>query len=229
MCVARAQLMARARAIDIVCQTDFESGLALSCRKNLSLDDGRLPGGTASGKIKGYNLTLNGDTGEAVATINVGATIGNGGSVGDATGTPTYVDAGYAEEGWQRYSDAATALATADTALADFSDQQPNDDGIVFANLKPSDVVVSVTVFDEADAQQAFIASGGNLTAGDTTYFNSFQRYQSDQEASQQVNEVYTEILLDMIDLTEGGPFESEYTLTVSDLKLPKTIDLEAS
>lgn len=53
------------------------------------------------------------------------------------------------------------------------------------------------------------------------------QTFGSVQEAIDYLKTIYTEIELSLVDLA-GGPFETAITLTVSDLMVPKTIDLEA-
>ena len=225
-CVARAQLMARARAIDVSCAVPFALGTQLSCRKNASVDDARLPGGTASGKVTSYVLSLNGDTGEATCVVNIGCTIGNGGSLSEAEGTPRYVDAGYVDLGYQSYSDAATYLADGDVTIQDYSDIAINDDGIRFDRITADDAVVELRVDDPASVQAAYVANNG---ARAVVVTDPWTVTMSKERLAELFNDVYTEIFLDVFNLEDQAPFETQFPITVSLLKLPKTIDLEST
>ena len=61
--VARAHILAKARAVSISWDCSFARAIDLSCRKNASIQDDRLPGGGATGKITAYSLICDGDAG----------------------------------------------------------------------------------------------------------------------------------------------------------------------
>lgn len=221
VCLARAQLLARARAIDISLEIPFADGVDLSCRKNVSIEDDRLPGAAASGKIKSYRLSLNGDTGEAVASVSIGATIGTGSTAAADAGTPSYVATGYVNTGYQYFDGAAEAVLDNEVTVVPFDAMPINDDGLDFDAITADTAVESLTVFNEAPDQIAAIAV--NLAAT-VLGFNA----EDWQQVAEEANKVKTYITLDMKEIGQG-PFETTLAITVSELAVPKTIDLEAA
>ncbi|PSJ55758.1 hypothetical protein [Pseudaminobacter soli (ex Li et al. 2025)] len=211
ICLARAQLLVRSRAVEISFAMPFEDGLDLSCRKNASIIDDRLPGGRASGKIIAYSLSGDGDSGEFSASVTMGCTIGRGNTVTTVPGTPSYVEEGYVEDGWQVRADATVMPIAGEVTYAEFGNIAPNDDGVDFFNLRADDVILDIAVYNGESIQRDVIAEfPGDL-----------------EGAKEALNEVYTEVYCSLKPL-KGGPFETEYPITVSDLMAPKTIDLEA-
>lgn len=217
VCLARANLVHRARAVDIAFEIPFESGLDLTCRYMASIEDDRIPGGSVTAKVKAYSLSLNGDTGAAVCRITLGASVGKGGTVSEAAGTPVYVETGYIEDGWQIYSGATTAVIADTVTVEDFSDLAINDDGVDWSALTPASVIEGITVYNDATEQLALLDAevDGGLAA-------------DSWEIARIFIEAYTEVELDLI-AARGGPFETELPITTSVLKIPKQIDLEAN
>lgn len=214
--LARAQLLARARAVTITFQVPWRDGLAVSCRKNARIVDPHLPGGEATGKIVGYSLSVDGDSGEMVATISIGCTIGKGATVTANDGTPAYVDAGYAETGYQVYSGAIIMPIAGEVTYDDYASVQPVDDGVDFFDMRAADMVETMTVIGGEATQRAIIQAGGSDIAALTSALS--------EEGA------YTEVDCTLKKLTLGSddaPFVTEYPLTVSALMVPKTLDLE--
>ena len=77
---AQAAAAAAARAVEISIERPFFNMLTMSCDHSITLNDTRLPGGTATGKVKSYRLSLDGATGETVGAITLGVSVGNGAS-----------------------------------------------------------------------------------------------------------------------------------------------------
>src|SRR4051812_18406017 len=98
--LARAQIVARARAVKIKWKCTFGRAANLSLRRNGLLHDRRIPGGQAVGKIVGYALSLTG--GEASGEVTIACCIGYGGAIAAAPGAPCYVVQGYVD-GYQHY------------------------------------------------------------------------------------------------------------------------------
>lgn len=73
---ARAKLRKRARAVEINFDARFEAAAGLSCRQNAGIADIRLPGGQAYGKVIGYKLVADGQTGRVYANVTIGCSIG---------------------------------------------------------------------------------------------------------------------------------------------------------
>lgn len=219
---ARAAILFRARAIDINFQIPIEDGFGLSCRKSATIADTRLPGGTATGKIKAYLLTLNGDTGEQYCQVTLGATLGQDGTVATAAGTPTYAEA-YVDTGYQVETGATFAAISGEVTYTDPSGYTVLDDGVSVWNLTHREIVEAVTVYNNAQAQRDYVDANNlnNLTFGNS-------QPEDAPEVTELINQAKTEIEVDLISFNEG-PFETPITLTTSVLKIPKTIDLEAT
>lgn len=210
--VCRARLRARARSVEIKGETRLSNGAGFSCRKAVRVEDQRLPGGAATGKIISYSLSMDGDNGEAVASFVIGCSVGKGNAISVATGTPTYVEDGYAETGWQRYEGASSAVVSSEVTVFDYSNVPPNDDGLDFDHLTEAQVLDAISVINGETDQRALI--------------NAF--HSSFSEVAAALDEAYTEVDLSLKPISKG-PFETVYDVTVSDLALPKTIDLEAA
>lgn len=131
--LARARLRYRSRAVAISWQCRFDRALDLSCRKNATLFDFRLPGGQATGKITEYTISGDAITGRFMGAITVGCSVGLGNVVHNDPGVPVYVAAGYVKPGYQGYDG---ALVTVNPLLADVAYTPPRDgpidDGLVF-------------------------------------------------------------------------------------------------
>lgn len=212
--MARAQILARARAVEVSFDVPFLNALALDCTMNVSVDDDRLPGGTASGKVVAYQLSLDGDEGALGASITIGCMVGEGNTVSGATGTPTYVDAGYVNSGWQVETGEFTMPIAGEVQYETFA-ADPDDDGVDLLNgMQAVNVIDTLTVSNGEFAQRAVLSGLG--IAGDLV------------QAAEALNEVYTEVDLELVPL-DGGPFETSYAVNVSSLMVPRTINLEAA
>lgn len=207
--LARAHLLARARAVTIEFQVPFASGTALTCRKNASITDPRLPGGSAFGKITEYQLSVDGNSGAEVCTVKLGCTIGEGNVVVPDSGEPVYVAEGYVNLGYQLYFGGQLALLDDQITYGEYRDTPILDDGINFLNLLTADVTNSLTVINGEDEQDDVLS----------------QRYPDIPAAIEALNAKFTEVVLDLKPLT-GGPFQTDFVITTSDLMIPKTIEL---
>lgn len=210
--VARARLRDRARSVEIKGETRLSNGAGFSCRKAIRVEDSRLPGGAATGKIISYSLSLDGDSGEAVAAFVIGCSVGKGNAISEAVGTPTYAEEGYAEVGWQRYAGASSSVVSGEVTVFDYSDILPDDDGLDFEHLTEAQVLDSLTVINGESTQRALIGAFGSTLDG----------------TGDALDQAYTEVDIVLHPISKG-PFETAYDITVSALALPKTIDLEAA
>lgn len=225
--IGRANLVARSRGVRLVFTTSFEHALQCSLRKNALVYNPRLPGGQLVGKIVGISYSLDGGVGSLTAKITVACCAGRG---GDAyvpqAGDPAYVEEGYVELGYQRYDNTISVLSTNDVAFT-VETFEPDDDGIDFTQpLQLRDVLrfysVSGKPMDQADAVvegSAVINPGGYGVAGTTTY--------DEAKVREIIREIPTKINMQLKPLTTG-PFETDVNVVVSDLIIPKQIDLEA-
>ena len=207
--LARARLLARARAAEVRVTIPFADGAGLSCRMNATITDSRLPGGSATGKVIAYTLRAGGGDGERIAEVTIGCTIGNGTTRSAEPGTPAYVDDGYVKAGWQLRAGETIAPIAGEVTYPDLTEAPIEDDGIDFLRLEPADVIESFTVLN-GEAVQAAVLDG---------------RFADIPAAIEALNAAHTEAVLDLMPLT-GGPFETEFAIAVSDLAVPRTLAL---
>ncbi len=241
--VARARMLARARCVEVSLEMPFNDGIAAvpSCRKNVVFSDHRLPGGIATGKIIEYTISLNGDTGDTKCEITFGSTAGHGNGVVAVAGSPDYVEDDYVEAAWQLHSGGFVLPDLGDVLYAPINGTLPDDDGINFHALGPEQVVESLTVANAADVQGAampFHSDGTTLQPlGTWSQFyltnmaghpsGSFRPDYDPASAIAALNLLKTTVTMQLRSL-QGGPFETDYALDVSQLMVPKLIDLEA-
>jgi hypothetical protein len=208
--LARAKLLASARAVSLTIRAPFAEGVMLSCRQNGRIVDPRLPGGFANGKITQYRLVANGD-GSQYCEVVLGATIGMGEDApAPAPGTPDYVDEGYVEADYQTYTGQQKLLVTEDTIHEALGNSEINDDGIDFLALNDADQVVTNIEVLNNESQQAGVIS------------HPFSEINAAIEA---LNHNFTEIILELKPLT-GGPFETPFNYGESVVYVPKTMEL---
>lgn len=213
--VARAHLIARSRAVEITFKMGFKLGFHLRFLKKASLlHDHRLPGGEAIGKIVSVKMRLSGDDGAATVEVGIASCVGKGGSHVASAGTPTYVDVGYMDD-TQEYENTVVLTDTADVAwtLPVFA---AFDDGIDFMKgLNTGNAVILNEIVNPPQSQEVAIKAAGNAEL-------------TDQAAiSEALKDIPTKFRIQMRPM-EGGPFQGEVVLSISDLVIPKQIDLEA-
>jgi hypothetical protein len=210
--LCRAILLDRARSFEISATLDFALARNITCRHSARFADPRIPGGQGTGKVVGYRLVWDGDTGTRRASVTIACTVGRGGVLESVAGTGDYAEAGVFEEGVQTTSGGATAVAGGAITYSDYSATPIDDDGVDLINLDASSGVLIAAVTDGEAAQRALLTG--------TTFADI-------PDAVTQLNEVHSVLCLAMQPLN-GGPFETAFDVTVSDLKVPKTVDLEA-
>lgn len=207
------RLLFRARAVDVSVDVPFDAIMGITCRDSARITDARLPGGKAVGKVAGYSLGLDGDRGELRASVTIACTIGNDNALTITSGTPTYVEAGYVEDGYQALTGGTVGVLDNAIAYSNFDGTTIDDDGVDLANLTPANSVLNATVINGEAAQTALLNDGP---------------YEDISAAITALNDTFTEVALTLQPLN-GGPFRTEFDITVSDLMIPRTIDLTAS
>jgi hypothetical protein len=212
MLLARVALIRAARCVEVSASISLADGIGLSCRMNAQIHDGRLPGGQATGKVVGYTLFIDGDAMTEGATVTIGCMVGEGNTVEASPGTPTWVEEGVLEPGIQVYEGQVHVPDAGDIAHPDYSHVTPNDDGIDFFDMRPSQVIEEIEVTGTAAEHEAIIA------ASHGTMHLAFDA----------LNEAHTQVCIEMVPVSPAGPFETEYDLGDLDLMIPKTIDLAA-
>jgi hypothetical protein len=242
----RALMRHRARAVNVSWECPYENAVTLTCRKNGSLADRRLPGGGAAGKIISYKLYAHGDTGVTKGSVTIGCSVGFGNAIHFSPGVPTYVD-GYVD-GYQQtvYTTAQLYQGPDDVGYAP-PIEGVVDDGLVFPARK-ADLVLDETwhgsqdaekkVVDEAITQAIFNAyngvnlnsvtpnssSVGTLTIV-TTAANIPAYTAALVNAKMAGSGLWYEVSLKPL---TAGPYEAAYVIQLTNLSLPMTINLQA-
>lgn len=127
---ARAHLRMRSRCVQISFAAPFATGVDLSCRKGATIEDPRIPGGSATGKITSYSLSCSGDSGDALTSVTIGCAVGTGGTVEAAAPSEIYISDGYLAGDYSE-GIGGTVLAGTDLGYSPPGDN-PNDDGLTF-------------------------------------------------------------------------------------------------
>ncbi|TPI13876.1 hypothetical protein [Mesorhizobium sp. B4-1-1] len=217
VCLARRAILERSRAVSITFTVPLsavprtEDGrLKLSCRVNARIADPRIPGGSATGKVIGYVFSVS--DGAATASITIGCTVGKGNTVTTVPGEPVYVEEDYVEDGYQAYAGRTVMPIAGEITLSqDYLLVPPNDDGVDFLAMDPAALVVQTTIINPLPTQRAVL--------------NAFQTDLAGAMAA--LDQVFTEVDQDL-KVLKGGPFVTDYPLSVSALMVPRSIDLES-
>ena len=210
---ARAKLRARARSVDVTFAVPWHLALGLGLKHNVQLLDRRLPGGSAVGKVKSYTLRV--ADGVQIGEFTLGCCIGNGTPSIAAAGTPTYVDEGYVEPGWQVYAGAQYPLLEDEFAYETLEATPIDDDGINLSNLSQENAVNFCTVVNGMLDQVAKL--------------DEFQGVVSPVEGDPltAMRMMVTKVTLDLKPVA-GSEFHTDFLPALTPLSLPKTIDLGA-
>lgn len=237
---ARSELLWAARAVTVGAVTDFVTGIDVTTRHSARLHgDARVPGGEATGKVTGAVLRQS-ESGRRECEVQIGCTIGRGATVSTVAGDPVYVEAGYVEAGYQAYEGRTIAPIAGEVTYEDYAATiSPNDDGVDFiAGLRPADVIEDLTITGHSAAQKRALSdpvwavdNREDGVSGEVSYVEDDvfgTAYADPQSVLTALKWHRTRICVTFVPF-EGGPFETDFPVVVSDLMVPKTIDLEAS
>jgi hypothetical protein len=215
ICVARANMKARARAVRISWRMSFLDllDLGFTMRKGATIHDPRLPGGEATGKIIGIQHSLDGDTGESIAQVMIACSVGYGGSRSADPGDPIYIADDYIEVGHFERENETILLDSSDITYV-VPTVTPQDDGLDFERgLTSRQIIKSLIATNNPHQQREVLLADTSL----------------DQAAvSELLQNNATQFHLELVDL-KMGPFVWPVPIEVSTMVLPKQIDLEAA
>lgn len=209
----RSRLLARSRCVEVTFETDFRTAIdaGVTLRKSLVMVDNRFPDGQVGGKIIGYRFALDGSDGTMLAEIKIGASVGRNGAIAAVPGVGVYANAGYMTSGYQRETGGHVVPFAGDVAYVPINGLLANDDGIDLLNLHKDNIIQELVKENSAGDQKAHMPHAVDQP----------------QDVFEKLNEVPTRFTLTMVPLT-GGPFETLFTVETTDLKIPRTINLEA-
>jgi hypothetical protein len=211
MVMAAAKLRAKARAVEISFDAPWLPFAEVSCRQAILLTDRRLPGGQAAGKIKSYRLHADGD-GNHTANITFGCAIGRGIALpAPAAGEHDYSD-DYADD-YDQVVGGGIAVVPGELHYTSLDGTYAiDDDGVDLFSMTPGHVIASLEIIDGPNAQRAAIDEAAKIQGDPVQGLASHP----------------TVVDLKMVPVV-GGDFVTQYAVTLSNLVIPKTIDLEAA
>lgn len=209
LCVCRSHFVKAARAVQIAFEVDFETFMDISGRDNFLISSPKLPNGEAQGKVIGYTMSMDGDSGETKLAVTIACTIGSGGAVIHEDPVATYSDGGY-DGDYEVYAGGSIEPIAGQIGYTR-PVVTPDDDGVDFDAMSPANCILYFRVNNGVNAQAPVCAAG----------------YTSIDEAVTALNAVHTEVELNLKPVT-GGPFELSIPMVTQPFIVPKTIDLEA-
>src|SRR4051812_45251026 len=213
--VGRAKLRAAARAAEITFATDWRTAMGLTLRNSVALFDRRIPGGSATGKVKHYRLTAG--EGGMFGEFTIGCSIGSGASVAAATGVNGYVEDGYVDPGYQIVNGGQYMLLADELAYQTLDHFAVVDDGLDLTHLTADKAVNFCSVENGMTKQMAELLKYQEAVVPITSLSNPLQS----------ISKLKTTITIDLKPVT-GAEFHSNFLPAVSMLGMPKTIDLAA-
>lgn len=226
---ARARLASRARTVQVTAGITMARAADLSCRKSATIEDDRIPGGTATGKVIAYEFGVDGPAGRLDGVVTIACAIGYGDTITTATGTPDYVNAGYVDQPYQSVTGEVVAVGVGDLGYTP-PVAVNGDDGLRF----PLSVYSAFNEFPHV-AYEGSLPNLKKLFKWLPTSWTSQGKTVTDTTATgnlvEQIEELYkahkTKLVMKLYPVA-GSQFETGYTLDVTPLELPKGIDLEA-
>ena len=205
MLLARARLRSRARAVEVQCRVPWSLGIGATLRKSASLDDARLPGGTASGKITEYKFVA-GPEGW-YCDLTLGCAIGYGGTVVAVSGAGSWSELDYTGAEYQDTVGGQSGVPTDDIVYSNLSETTIDDDGVDLIALDATTAVETLTIgnglADQAEA--VFVAL----------------------DPVETLKGLPTLICLQLVPLA-GQEFETVFTPAIEPVPIPQTVNLEA-
>jgi hypothetical protein len=234
--LARANLMKRARVVEIAFAPKLARMAEVTLRKNAFLVEPRV--GEALGKIIGYSLALDGSDGQIKCEIRIGCTIGRGGSAVATDGTPTYCSIDYTGFDYQQFSERVVLFDLVDTSVGyQPPSAAPNDDGVNFLSaLRAEDVIESGLVVEFGpDEQEAGLNDNIVQGHGASTTASGELDFKEKAQAAVAARAEYAKNALKQLETratfklkSMTREFSSDYELQVTDLMVPTGYDLEA-
>lgn len=199
---ARARLAKSVRAVETSIELPLAAVLDITCDYSLRLVDDRLPGQIVLGKVIGYVLEVDGDTGLQKASVTISSSVGNGfDSIGNAT--PDEVELEDIE--YDNMSDPTTMTSA---IFYDLDGTPTISVPIDVAQMESNDVYLidSVTVNNPGQAQ------------------NSGWVGSTEPDIYLQANR--TSITLDLKSMNPEPELAAEIDLALSTITFPKQVDL---
>lgn len=211
----RARLVYRSRAFQVVFEVAWDDiADIINCRRRFLLHDNRLPGGQAIGKVISYSLIA--DETQKIGRVTIGCAVGYGIALPAANNDGDT----YAEDYADNYTELINLTIDVITGELQYSGFDEtiviDDDGVDFFNMTPDNVLAEpITITNGANDQTALIRAAIDPGITDPDPIGAWR----DAPTKPHVK----------VKPVTGGAFLTEYQVTVSNLVIPKMIDLEAA
>lgn len=223
---ARARLILGARVARVSWECRLDDALQLSLRKNAKLNDPRISGGEAIGKVTSLSMRGDGATGAFRAGVTIACAVGRGDPIETATGTPDYVDEGYVEVGYQTYTGTILASGTGDFGYSPPFFVATNGDGLYFP-LTKRDLVIREEVIEEP-AEIDIDARPAPDQGTPATQMEGMLKAVEDSARmlAERLTQGKVRYEVELRDLTKDS-FETVWAVNTEKLSIPKQIDYE--
>jgi len=213
--IAKAHIAASARCITVSVAARLEDLMNITLDHNLTIRDSRLPGGAVKGKVIGYRFLLNGKTGERIAEVKLGVSVGTGIQVTAAfPEDQPYVEA----DVWEETVSSLNGIHHRSPSAICFrmTGDQPPPMGIHRPSVMyERDLVEGVEILNDGEQQNRRLAQ---------------QQYPRGLDLKAVLKEMPTNISIKLKDLKTYGCLDHQVQVDVlTAWSAPKQIDLSAS
>lgn len=240
LALARAALLKRSRCVEIIVNPFVEHMPQVTLRKNLIVVDDRIPGGGCVGKITEYQLALDGKTGRIETSVKIQCCVGRAGSLTFSDGEALYIDEEYIDNDYQEFTDQQVALDEVEDVGFTVPLFDAQDDGLnFFSNIDVEDIIDEpVQVVFGPQVQFLHLsagAGGGTINLPGPSSIPGASGGERNQQIVQERNAALTNTLQQIQTQVRfklkpmSKVFSSNYDVEVTNLIVPKHIDLETS
>lgn len=227
---ARAKLRDRARCVSVECEVPWDVAQSVTCRMSATINENSLPGGTATGKVTAYSLTADADNGQR-AKITISCAVGHGGSVSATPGSAGYVEEDYVDPPYQVFSgnqlDLGVASGQIGLPISSAGIPTPAPGEIWFEDLQDVPLTAGDINLQTANADQvaSCVIRNGFETQATAVLLEATRIGAADPIGV--LRGLPTIMELQLLDL-QGQNLHTQFTPTISQLKIPQGINLGA-
>ncbi|AIL13299.1 hypothetical protein IM40_06995 [Candidatus Paracaedimonas acanthamoebae] len=215
--VARAHLAATARAMTLRIEAPLEVLWDISCDHTIEVEDSRLPGGKAQGKVISYCLKVEGQTGRRWAEVSIGVAVGDQDqqSLPYQKSSLCYVEEDYIKVGTYQFESNTWRESPSGFIYEDWGDQIPQRGHLYPDTLHAKDIIEDIVVRNGAEEQ--------NQVLQDT-------QYPRRHHIKSVLKEVATDIRIILADLQSLGMLTHDVHVKIPMAwSAPQQIDLAAA
>lgn len=215
--IAQAHLAATARAMTLSVKAPLEALWDISCDHTLEIEDPRLPGGKAEGKVISYCLKVEGKTGKRWAEVTIGISVGR---PSNPVKSPhkemtSYVEEAFIAPGTYHLESHAPQVSSSGVIYEGWRDQLPLRGHLYPETLCAKDIVDDIVVKNGAEDQNQALQAA---------------QYPHRHHVKSVLKEVPTDVRIILADLQSLGTVEHDIHVTIpTHWSAPQQIDLAAA